>query len=115
MSCKPSSFNKGPWEVIEVAKQGPIGPPGPTGPQGDTGPAGPQGDPGAQTTPKYYQTFMSDGVASYVLPELPLGVVDVKINGVSVNHTLVGVNLTITEYSAGTIESDDEMRVLYFI
>jgi hypothetical protein len=65
---------------------------------------------------KAYVTTMTAGVATYTLPELPApdSAVQCFINGVDVNYTLVGVNLTITEYQAGEIEADDELKVMYF-
>jgi hypothetical protein len=67
----------------------------------------------AQTTPNRFQLMMTAGVVDYVLPALPNGAIEVQINGVGVNYTLSGVNLHITEYNAGTIESTDELTVYY--
>lgn len=67
----------------------------------------------AQTTPNRFQRMMDAGVTTYILPALPNGAIEVQINGVGVNYTLAGVNLTITEYDAGNIEATDELTVYY--
>lgn len=60
------------------------------------------------------ETAMQAGVLTYVLPSLPPeNALQVFINGVQVSATVDGVNLTITGYSAGEIESDDELKVYY--
>ena len=59
---------------------------------------------------------MSAGVLNYTLDEVPDDDYEVQcfINGVEVNFTLDGVNLVITEYTAGTIEESWELKVYYF-
>ena len=57
---------------------------------------------------------MQPGVLTYVLPWLPqVDAMQVFINGVLVEFVVDGVNLTITSYSAGEIEVDDELIVYY--
>lgn len=83
------------------------------GPPGKNGRDGVDGDGLA----KEYNTVMQAGVLSYVLPELPRAgtAVVTYINGIKVGASVDGVNLTITEYSAGTIDDTDELSVQYFI
>lgn len=57
--------------------------------------------------------LMDAGVLSYTLPALPKGVVMVFVNGVQVGVVVDGVNVTITEYTAGSIEGDDELTIFY--
>ena len=60
------------------------------------------------------ETAMQAGVLTYVLPSMPPeNALQVFINGVQVSAAVDGVNLTITGYSAGEIESDDELKVYY--
>jgi hypothetical protein len=60
------------------------------------------------------ETAMQAGVLTYVLPSLPPeNALQVFINGVQVSAVVDGVNLTITGYSAGEIENDDELKVYY--
>ena len=56
---------------------------------------------------------MDAGVLDYALPAVPVGAIEVQINGVGVNYTLAGVNLHITEYTAGMIDASDELTVYY--
>ena len=67
-----------------------------------------------QTTPNRFQRTMDTGVVDYVLPSVPNGAIEVQINGVGVNYTLTGVNLHITEYSAGSIDNTDELTVYFY-
>lgn len=54
------------------------------------------------------------GVLTYSLPDIPpLKGTSVYINGVEITHTVDGVNLTITGYTAGEIDDTDELRVYY--
>lgn len=60
------------------------------------------------------ETLMQAGVLNYTLNSFPPeNGVQVFINGVQVSAAVDGVNLTITGYSAGEIESDDELKVYY--
>lgn len=60
------------------------------------------------------ETVMQAGVLTYVLPSVPPeNGVQVFINGLQVSAVVNGVNLTITGYSAGEIESDDVLKVYY--
>lgn len=86
-----------------------------TGPQGPIGPQGPVGPGGNPITPREYRRLAQAGVVLYTLPELPYGAIQVKVNGVEVTHTLAGVNVTITEYSPGSMESTDELTFHYFV
>lgn len=61
-----------------------------------------------------FRTIMSVGILNYILPALPANNnLLVFINGVAVSYTVDGVNLTITEYTAGTIDDTDELVVWY--
>lgn len=61
-----------------------------------------------------FRTIMSAGILNYILPALPANNnLLVFINGVAVTYTVDGVNLTITEYTAGTIDDTDELVVWY--
>ena len=122
-----------PPEVLSVGEQGPpgpVGPVGPVGPQGEQGvegpqggagldgpegPTGPQGAAGVGGGLKEYSQFMTAGVLAYVLPELPIAgsVIAATINGVRVAASLDGVNVTITEYTAGEIDDSDELLINY--
>lgn len=68
---------------------------------------------GASNELRRWSRVMNAGVVLYVLPFVPKGDIDVEINGISVSFDLNGVNLTITEYTPGTIEADDILTVLY--
>jgi hypothetical protein len=59
-------------------------------------------------------TNMIASVLNYTLPSIPLnGSVITQINGLGVDCIVDGVNLTITGYSAGEIDSTDELKVFY--
>ena len=80
--------------------------------------AGVQGPPGLATVSKSelrYSANMVAGVLRYTLTSLPTTVDSTAayINGVQVEHTVDGVNLTITGYTAGEIDDTDELRVYY--
>lgn len=61
-----------------------------------------------------FRRFMQAGVLTYILPTLPVNDnLIVFINGVAVSYTVDGVNLTITEYTAGSIDNTDELVVWY--
>ena len=72
-----------------------------------------KGDAGPSGALQKYQIPMQAGVLVYPLPAIPAGVTLAFINGVEVSYTLSGVNLTITEYTAGSIESDDVLTVYF--
>lgn len=60
------------------------------------------------------ETLMQAGVLTYSLPDIPpLNGVSAFINGVQVSHTVSGVNLTITGYTAGEIDDTDELKIYY--
>ncbi len=104
--------------VVTPGTQGPPGAAGPQGPQGVPGPAGaagPPGLPGANWTPQIYRRFAEAGVVAYTLPELPYGAIQVTVNGVTSAHILSGVNVTITEYSPGSMEDTDDLIFYYFV
>jgi hypothetical protein len=72
--------------------------------------AGGKGAPGLAP----FRRMMQAGILTYVLPTLPVNNnLIVFINGVSVSYIVVGVNLTITEYTAGTIDNTDALEVWY--
>ena len=76
-----------------------------------------EGQPDVSTTHKKVQTIvMTNGILIYILDELPESEFAIQcfINGVEVTFTLDGVNLTITEYTAGTIETGWDLKVYYF-
>ena len=56
------------------------------------------------------------GILAYTLTELPNPnyAIETKINGIGVAFSLVGVNLTITKYSAGDIDAGMTLEVFYF-
>lgn len=61
-----------------------------------------------------FSTKMTAGVLTYVLPSIPVnGSVIALINGLAVDTLIDNVNLKITGYTAGEIESDDELKVYY--
>lgn len=61
-----------------------------------------------------FRRFMQAGILTYILPTLPVSDnLIVFINGVAVSYTVDGVNLTITEYTAGMIDDTDELTVWY--
>ena len=75
-----------------------------------TPPAGAKGSKGKEFS-------MVNGQSTYTLLELPNGV-DVEraeVNGLGVDFTRVGVNLTIDEYSSSTIETGWKLIFYYFI
>jgi hypothetical protein len=60
------------------------------------------------------ETIMQSGVLTYTLPSFPAPNSTLAfINGVQVSHIVSGVNLTITGYTAGEIEDDDELKIYY--
>ena len=65
---------------------------------------------------KLQTILMINGILDYVLDELPETNFEVQcfINGIEVNFTLTGTDLHIDEYTAGTIETDWELKVYYF-
>lgn len=93
--------------IVTIGSLGPVGPIGPQGPQGEAGAPG--------VSPRTYTRPAEAGVVTYSLPELPYGTIQVSMNGVQIAHTLSGVNVTITEYSPGTIEATDELTFHYFV
>lgn len=60
---------------------------------------------------------MLSGVVTYALDELPLAseVIQCFINGLEVDFTRSGVNVTITHYTPGTIEAGWELKIYYFV
>jgi hypothetical protein len=68
---------------------------------------------GSGTTLQKWVTTMTAGVLTYDLPALPSGEIMVYINGVQVSSSISGVVMTITSYTAGMIDSDDELVVYY--
>ena len=59
-------------------------------------------------------TLMRAGILTYSLPDIPPpNGTSVYINGVHVSHSVDGVSLTITGYTAGEIDDTDELRVYY--
>jgi len=60
------------------------------------------------------ETLMTAGVLTYSLPDIPPSKgTSVYINGIHASHSVSGVNLTITGYTAGEIDDTDELRVYY--
>lgn len=56
---------------------------------------------------------MTQGILTYTLPSIPPSGFMAFINGIQTNCTLDGVNLTITDYTAGEIESTDLLTVFF--
>lgn len=85
--------------------------------QGQRGLDGAPGPAGGILVPQSYRTLMTAGVASVILPSLPAPGTPVQayVNGVSVDHSLVGTTLTVTEYPAESITASDELEVFYYI
>ena len=79
-------------------------------------PVFPGGQPSGLPVKKKFETAMSAGVLVYTLPELPDSNFEVQaeINGINIFFNLVGVNLTVLDFTAGEITTDLTLRVYYF-
>jgi hypothetical protein len=83
--------------------------------QGRQGPPGRDAEGVSGARLKRFFTPMEPGRLIYVLPELPTPETEIMVlvNGLGVAHALDGVNLAITEYSAGFVEATDLLEVFY--
>ena len=75
------------------------------------------GGTGPSTQKKVKRFNMTAGQLTYVLSELTSDDDEIQcfVNGIEVTFTRSGVNITITTYTAGTIENGWELSVYYFI
>lgn len=56
---------------------------------------------------------MNAGILNYILPSIPPSGFVAFVNGIQTNCTVDGVNLTITDYTAGEIEDTDLLTVFF--